>query len=153
MPALRPIVLRDASEEDLPEIIRLERESFPGDPYPYFVLRQFMDSHRRSMRVLDAGSRLCGYVLTTPPDDGRSWVLSLSVTPGMRRQGLGRRLMTDSLTRLREGGVHSVSLTVEPANHPAVLLYKSLGFAQVGDGPRPDYFGPGEDRLLMMLTL
>jgi [ribosomal protein S18]-alanine N-acetyltransferase len=153
MPALRPVGIRGGHEEDLPELVRLERESFSHDPYPYFVLRQFVSAFSSHLLVLDAGTHLCGYVQTTPPDDGRSWVLSLCVTPGMRRRGFGRGLMSDSLATLRAAGGHNVSLTVEPANVPALLLYKSLGFTQVGDGPRPDYFGPGEDRLLMTLAL
>ncbi|MFF3498006.1 GNAT family N-acetyltransferase [Streptomyces sp. NPDC003247] len=149
----RRLRIRAATEEDLPHIVRLDAEAFPGDPYPYFVLRQLLASFPHFVFVLEDGTDLGGYVLSTPPDAARSWILSLGIAPGLRGQGLGRRLMTRILGHLRAAGVRSVSLSVEPGNDSAVALYRSLGFVPDPDGPRKDYFGPGEHRLLMTLSL
>ncbi|MFF9058167.1 GNAT family N-acetyltransferase [Streptomyces sp. NPDC101213] len=145
--------IRAATEEDLPRIVRLDEESFPSAPYPYFVLRQLLASFPDFVFVVDMGEELGGYVLSTPPDAARSWILSLGISPPLQRQGLGRQLMTRILGRLRTRGVRLVTLSVEPRNDTAIALYRSLGFTPDPDGPRPDYFGPGEDRLLMTLTL
>ncbi|MGW2650984.1 N-acetyltransferase family protein [Streptomyces sp. NPDC001393] len=149
----RPLTIRAVTEADLPQLARADREIFREDAYPYFVLRQLFDLHGDRLLVLDDGESLYGYVLyVTTPDRDRSWILSLGVTLGQRGQGLGRRLMLEVLRRLRAEGVSEVRLTVEPGNDGAVLLYRSLGFASDA-GPRKDYFGPGEDRLIMTLGL
>ncbi|GKQ36389.1 GNAT family N-acetyltransferase [Streptomyces sp. A012304] len=148
-----PLRIRAATEEDLPTVVRLDAEAFPSDPYPYFVLRQMLASFPDYVFVVDDGEDLVGYVLSTPPNAARSWILSLGIAPGLRGQGLGRQLMTRILDHLRAEGVRSVSLSVEPGNDTAVALYQSLGFVPDADGPRKDYFGPGAHRLLMTLSL
>ncbi|GAA4999140.1 GNAT family N-acetyltransferase [Streptomyces siamensis] len=144
--------VRGASEQDLNALHQLDAELFPDFTYPYFVLRQFFDVCAKDFLVLDDGSSLCGYVLSaTAPDRRKSWVLGLGVTKNLRGQGLGRRLMGEALHSLRDHGVPEVWLSVEPANDTAIALYRSLGF--VHQGSEKGYFGPGEDRLLMMLRL
>ncbi|MFJ3671225.1 GNAT family N-acetyltransferase [Streptomyces sp. NPDC090106] len=142
---------RDVREAELQELSLLDRESFPEEPYPYFVLRQMFDIYAGHLLVLDDGTALKGYVLCgTAPDLSRSWVLGLGITPDERGQGFGRLLMEEALRRLRDLGVREVALTVAPANKTAILLYESLGF--VGESTlRENYFGPGADRLLMRL--
>ncbi|MCN9239542.1 GNAT family N-acetyltransferase [Streptomyces sp. RY43-2] len=149
----RPLTMRGVTEADLPELVRVDREAFPEEPYPYFVLRQLFDLHGDSLLVLDDGERLHGYVLFVTTSDGyRSWIASLGVTRDQRGRGLGRRLMLEVLRRLRAERVREARLTVEPTNAAAITLYRSLGFS-CDEGVRPDYFGPGEDRLIMTLGL
>ncbi len=149
----RPLTMREVTEDDLPELVRVDREAFPDEPYPYFVLRQLFDLHGDCLLVLDDGESLHGYVLYVTTRDGyRSWIVSLGVTRDRRGRGLGRRLMLEVLRRLRTEGVREVRLTVEPANAAAIMLYRSLGFSS-DEGVREDYFGRGEDRLVMTLGL
>ena len=150
----RPLTLRGVTEADLLELLRVDREAFPEEPYPVFVLRQLCDIHGDRILVLDDGEGLLGYVLFVNTSDGYvSWIMSLAVTPHQQGHGLGRRLMVEALRRLRaEGSVHQVRLTVEPTNAAAIMLYRSLGFSSE-PGVLKDYFGPGEHRLLMTLAL
>lgn len=144
--------IRAVTETDLPELVRLDTQAFPSGPYPYFVLRQFLDAYGDHTLVLDDGANILGYVLATAPNRDVSWILSLAITPGLQRQGLGRKMMDGILDHLRSEGVKEVRLTVEPDNDSAVVLYRSLGFTPEG-APRKDYFGPNQHRLLMMLFL
>ncbi|MEU9054462.1 GNAT family N-acetyltransferase [Streptomyces sp. NPDC048384] len=149
----RPLTTRGVTEADLPELLRVDREVFPEEPYPYFVLRQHFDVHGDRILVLDDGDCLHGYVLFVTTSDGYvCWVLSLAVSADQRGRGLGKRLMLEVLRQLRRERVHEVRLTVEPANAAAIMLYRTLGFAAEG-GVRRDYLGPGEDRLIMVLGL
>ncbi|KUO14258.1 hypothetical protein AQJ58_02830 [Streptomyces sp. DSM 15324] len=132
---------------------RLDEQAFPHGPYPFFVLRQLITAFPDFLLLVEEDSEVHGYVLATSPHEAQSWILSLAIAPALRGRGLGRQLMTGILSRLRVQGTHSVWLSVEPGNEKAVALYLSLGFAPDPGGPRKDYFGPGEDRLLMSLTL
>lgn len=151
------LVLRGALESDLPELRRLDEEVFQEVAYPAFLLRQLYDVYAEHFLVLDDGAGgLRGYVLAATTAFGRdSWILGLCVTEGDRRHGLGRELMTEILARLRQDGIDTVRLTVEPANRAAILLYRSLGFTpeEPDGGLRRDYFGPGEHRQVLRLEL
>lgn len=145
--------IRAVAEKDLSELARVDAAAFPSAPYPYFVLRQYFDIWGDHLLVVeDDESRLRGYVLASPPHHALSWIISLGVTPELRRNGLGRRLMVEMLNQLRSEGTHRIRLTVEPENGSAILLYRALGFVALG-APDPEYFGEGEPRLLMTLTL
>lgn len=149
----RRVLLRGVTEADLEALARLDEETFPEAPYPYFVLRQLYDVYPDHLLVLDDGTELKGYVLVgTAPDASRSWILGLGITPDERGRGYGRRLMREVLRLLRADGVREVLLTVSPANTAAILLYENLGFT-AEESVRKDYFGPGADRLIMSLRL
>lgn len=154
MPDLRSTLrIRSAREEDLPEIHRVDKEAFPFEPYPYFVLRQLFDLYGDHLIVLDDGTALQGYLLSAGPSAcGPTWILSIGVARDLQGQGLGRRLIVEMLRRLRSEGVYEFLLAVDPTNEPAHHLYRSLGFTPLG-APRKDYFGPGKDRILMRLSL
>jgi [ribosomal protein S18]-alanine N-acetyltransferase len=145
-----PLRLRQVGEEDLPELHRLDREVFREHAYPYFTLRQLYDLFRADLFVLDDGRSFHGYVLSGVNADHEGWVLGLAIDARWRGHGLGRRLMAESLRRLRARDVRTVCLTVEPGNTTAIQLYASLGFRPVAE--REGYFGPGADRLVMRLT-
>ncbi|MFC4504809.1 MULTISPECIES: GNAT family N-acetyltransferase [Streptomyces] len=149
----RNLRIRTAKDTDLDDIVRLDAEAFPADPYPFFVLRQLLTAFPDFLLLVEDGEELRGYVLATPPHDAQSWVLSLGIVPDLRGQGLGRHLMTRMLSHLRAQGTHAVWLSVEPGNETAISLYLSLGFVADPGGPRKDYFGPGQHRLLMSLNL
>ncbi|MCI3269788.1 GNAT family N-acetyltransferase [Streptomyces cylindrosporus] len=151
--AARQLRLRSVTEADLDALALLDREAFPEEPYPYFVLRQMYDVYPDHLLVLDDGTALKGYVLVgTRPDKSRSWILGLGITRDERGRGYGRRLMEEVLGRLRGIGVREVLLTVAPSNAAAILLYETLGFT-AEQTVRKDYFGPGADRLVMRLRL
>ncbi|MFD7234594.1 GNAT family N-acetyltransferase [Streptomyces syringium] len=169
--------VREVAEGDLPQLLRLDRAVFQGAAYPFFVMRQLFDVHREHLLVLEGpggeergegrgeeygegpgngtapgGPHLVGYVLAGVVPGGKdAWILGLGVEPAERGHGHGRRLLRAGLARLTDHGVGEVRLSVEPANHAAIRLYRSFGFTEAGR--RDDYFGPQEDRLLMSLLL
>lgn len=58
-------------------------------------------------------------------------IQNLGVLPEFRGQGLGRALVWQALAGFATYGVQRVYLDVTAANHPAVELYRSLGFRHI----------------------
>ncbi|MBO3753367.1 MAG: GNAT family N-acetyltransferase [Candidatus Brockarchaeota archaeon] len=52
----------------------------------------------------------------------------LYVLPEFRRRGVGRKLMVESLRKLKAKGVEAIRLSVLKENKAAVRLYEKLGF-------------------------
>lgn len=81
-----------------------------------------------------ADSHIVGNVTVLPTKVwGRYLVANVAVHPSYRRQGIARELMhavADSI-RSRHGNV--ILLQVVKDNHPAIDLYKSLGYYSVGN--------------------
>ncbi|NEC90344.1 GNAT family N-acetyltransferase [Streptomyces sp. SID12501] len=153
LPEDPPSPLRNVTESDLDTIALLDHAIFTRDSYSYTVLRQFYDLYAKHFLVLDDDrGNIQGYVLVGTNRDGESWVLGLGITEDQRGRGLGRRLMSDVLSRLSTDGVREVSLSVAPGNVAAIDLYKSLDFTTDGE-LRENYFGPGGDRYIMVRHL
>jgi ribosomal-protein-alanine N-acetyltransferase len=75
-------------------------------------------------------------------------ILNLAVHPQQRRRGLARRLLAAGMAQAREMGARVAWLEVRPSNAPALALYHSFGFKEVGRRLRY-YDDTQEDALLL----
>jgi ribosomal-protein-alanine N-acetyltransferase len=69
-------------------------------------------------------------------------LLTIAVDRRKQGSGVGRGLLTAHLSRLAAQRAERVFLEVDEANAPALKLYRSLGFREVGK--RPGYY-PGKN--------
>jgi ribosomal protein S18 acetylase RimI-like enzyme len=84
--------------------------------------------------VLSAGE-VVGWCDVTPkprPIYAHSGVLGMGLLPQFRHQGIGKRLIAQSLAAAREIGLQRVELTVRENNRNAIALYEKVGFATEG---------------------
>ncbi|HET6306387.1 MAG TPA: GNAT family N-acetyltransferase [Rhodopila sp.] len=78
-------------------------------------------------------------------------ILTLAVTPDVRRRGIGATLLREALAHAVTLGVGTLFLEVSVANQPARLLYAGVGFVQAGR--RPHYYADRSDALVLRLDL
>jgi ribosomal-protein-alanine N-acetyltransferase len=69
-------------------------------------------------------------------------ILTICVMPGFRRDGLAQALLQWFFEQVPRAT--RIVLEVAISNEPAITLYESAGFTQVG--LRPDYYGHGKTR-------
>jgi len=63
---------------------------------------------------------------------GMPLVAEVGVWKERRGRGLGRALLQAAMNRLADRGESRLALYVTVGNDPAISLYRSMGFAQVG---------------------
>lgn len=85
--------------------------------------------------VAKTGDRTIGYALAnisreSPFELSESicFLNDVYVMPGFRGKGIGKRLTTECLTRMKAKGFKTVRLNVLPENKIAIRLYEKLGF-------------------------
>ena len=79
-------------------------------------------------------------------------IMNVAVSPTVRRQGVGRRLVEHVVRSARSSGATRVLLEVRRSNAAAQGLYQALGFVETG--VRPNYYQrENEDAILMELAL
>ncbi len=61
-------------------------------------------------------------------DGRRGYVHHLAVDPNYQKNGYGKLLMNELITRFRQEGVHKVHLFIEKRNNEVVDFYRSLGW-------------------------
>ncbi|MGH7898232.1 MAG: ribosomal protein S18-alanine N-acetyltransferase [Candidatus Binatia bacterium] len=140
-------------EEDLDRVLEIERSSFPQPWSPDHFLEELR--HPFSKIVLAWSNResramIVGYVCRWLTGD-ELHVLNVTVHPEWRRRAIGRRLITEVIAEARAAGAVSALLEVRRHNAAARALYDRVGFGEVGI--RPNYYGFGQDAVLMELAL
>jgi len=77
---------------------------------------------------------------------------NIVVSPLFRREGIGRRLLEELLSRARESGGDALFLEVRESNTAARSLYEQAGFQLTGR--RKNYYkDPREDGILYRRNL
>jgi ribosomal protein S18 acetylase RimI-like enzyme len=112
--------------------------------YPRRVERLADEWTERSVVLVgEADDRTAGYLSLTPaPSPEAMWITDLVVDPAFRRQGLGRRLLSEAIGWSRARGQTRLFLEMQSKNHPAIELAKKMGFVFSGYS---DFFYPNED--------
>lgn len=143
------MTIRPFRPADLLETAKIDKELFGKDRYPALFFRQAYDVFGDLLRVAEDGDgAIAGYTLgVLQPDRKTGWVLALAVKKRYQGQGIATLLTENLLKVLHEKGVKYVKLTVDPANEPAIYLYRKLVFNQLEEAD--DYFGSGEPRMVM----
>jgi len=146
----RELTIRPAGLADVRAIWAIERQSFPS---PWSRWSFLAELGQPLSRTLVAGP--------SPPQPWETWgylvfwvvademhILNLAVHPERRRRGIARALLTEALSQARDRGAAMAWLEVRPSNTPALNLYASLGFQEVGRRPRY-YEDTQEDAILL----
>ena len=134
------LTIRAATEQDLPSIAAIQAaapESSQWNPRDYLGF---------DCRIAVAGDSPLGFIVFRPLAEGEWEILNLAVTPGARRQGVGRQLLSDALS-LRRGDFY---LEVRESNAAARRFYESFGFELVTERLRY-YSNPQESAIVMKL--
>jgi GNAT superfamily N-acetyltransferase len=112
--------------------------------YPRRVERLADEWTERSVVLVgEADGRAAGYLSLTPaPAPDALWITDLVVDPAHRRQGLGRRLMSEAIGWAQARGHGRLFFEMQSKNYPAIQLAQKLGFVYSGYS---DFFYPNED--------
>jgi ribosomal protein S18 acetylase RimI-like enzyme len=81
---------------------------------------------------VDALATLAGADVAFIACDAGGWVTQVGVVPSARGKGIGAKLVTEAVQRMRDGGEGVITLNVNTNNPHAAALYRRLGFARTG---------------------
>ena len=151
--------IRVVSREDVPNIVAIERTSFPR-PWDDDIFRilgswrgQVRTQRRKTvfMYVIEVEGELAGYVVWEEDNQlQEGHLLNIAVRPQNRRKGLGRELLGHALKMMREHSMVSCRLEVRESNTPAQALYIQTGMSILRHDS--DYYDD-EDALIFTITL
>lgn len=76
------------------------------------------------------------------------YIANIAVLPDFRKNGFGKAVTAHLIKKAEKLGCEFISLEVRPSNMPAVSMYNTLGFEEVGKR-KNFYSSPVEDGLIM----
>jgi ribosomal-protein-alanine N-acetyltransferase len=152
-------MIRSARLEDLDEIMKIERQSFPvAWEYSIFLNICLQDGRISSgesgllfMDVVEENDKVIGYAvwnIDTRRAEGH--ILNLAIQVDERRNGKGKMLLFHMLNHLKTNKIRSCRLEVRESNIAARALYESIGL--VTSKTIPEYYFD-EDAIVYTMDL
>ena len=153
--------IRAMTERDSTDVVRIIREhdGFDGACCEDFFRRYFADPDRVRSRsegsfVVLGGSDgrvagTCGFIKDKYETPGIYWLTWLYVDRAWRGHGLGSQLLgfTIDLVKTRDAKKLYLDTSSDPKYKEAISLYAKFDFEV--EGRLKDYYGPGEDYLIL----
>lgn len=134
------------NKDHVAQIASLERQCF-ADPWSEGSIASELDNPLSLWLVAEQNGAVCGYVGSQTVLDETD-MMNIAVRPDCRRQGIAAALIDELIVRLKERGSHILRLEVRQSNAPAIALYNSMGFTQLGI--RKNYYrNPKENALIL----
>jgi len=165
------ILIREATEADVPAIVEILNVEIAESPYVYAEVpvtvadrQAWLTTHRAAnLPVLVAESTeqsaVIGWAALSPyrPSSGYRFTAELSVyvARGAQRRGVGVALMRALIDIAeRERGLHALVGSVDAENTPSLELLGKLGFVEVARLPEVGFkFGRWRTQLLVLRHL
>ena len=144
------LIIRRATEVDLPGIMRIERDSFPAPWSEWGMYAEITHTRGRIYLVAMLAGKLVAYI-------GGQWaadtchIATIAVDPTRRRQGLGEGILLVLLLHLAEQSTKEVTLEYRTSNTAAPRLYSKVGFTHVRTC-KGYYYDTGEDAHEMAIS-
>ena len=152
--------LRALEQADLVDVLALEHELFPEDPWTAEMFAGEIAQPPESRLYLlaeaaagDGGVAMAGYAgMMFLPDGTQADVLTIAVRAAFWGRGIGSALLGALLAAARDRGCAEVFLEVRADNPRARGLYQRRGFEEIG--VRRGYYQPsGTDAIVMRKDL
>lgn len=140
--------------EDLDRVVDIERDGFRHPWSRDLIARELSHAWSTTLLATAPGAAdevILGFIVFWLVHD-ELHILNIATALEARRAGVGRALMLEAHEAGRARGARIATLEVRRSNTPAIELYRSLGYRQVG--VRPNYYADeGEDAIVMDLDL
>lgn len=146
------IVIRNATPQDIPEMMRLAKSSegaaqWSEQQYRSLFLANNAVTSALTLVAQSPGTSVIAGFLTARRVAPELELENVVVAQEARGSGIGIRLMREFLNRAQQSNSEAVFLEVRESNSAARALYKRVGFSETGR--RKSYYNnPLEDAIL-----
>ena len=140
------MIILPMNESHVKQVAELEKICF-SDPWSENSVASELNNPLSVWLVAEENGIVCGYVGSQTVLDETD-MMNIAVHPDFRRKGIAAALIAELVRLLKERGSRILRLEVRESNAPAIALYESLGFAQLG--LRKNYYrNPKENALIL----
>jgi len=124
--------IRQMIEADLPDVVAVDGASFDPLWHNSYETLQRALSRALFATVAENERGVIGYQVTTGAN-GRAHLARLAVHHAAQGRGVGRAILGDLFTTLRQNGYFKLSVNTQSDNQVSLSLYKKMGFLRTGE--------------------
>ena len=131
------------NESHVASVAELERQNF-SEPWPDIAVRSELTNPLSLWLVAVEDGQVVGYVGSQTVLQEAD-MMNIAVAETHRRRGIARQLVEELIRQL---DAYQLTLEVRQTNLPAIALYESMGFQQVG--LRKNYYQKPKENALIL---
>jgi len=129
-------MIRQATINDISELLTLEQSAFGADAFKKSQLARLLSSNTTDIFVYEENNKLAASIIVLHRIKCKNdRVYSLTVSQEFRGRGLAQQLITHVESIAKSKGKIALTLEVRPDNTTAIGLYQKLGFTKTGELP------------------
>ena len=136
------IIIENMNSQHLDGVVNIENICF-ANPWSRDDLEQQLNLDTSHFAVATVDEKVVGY-MGLQVFSGEGYVTNVAVLPEYRRQGIAKMLIEKQM----QNEMSFITLEVRESNLPAIKLYESCGFENVGIRPK-FYTNPTENAIIM----
>ncbi len=133
LPTAHHFSIEPASWRDLTALRNIEKACFPLDAWPLLDLIAVLSFPNVIRIKASIAGKLVGFAAADiKPGEDLAWIATICVLPGYQRRGIATTLLETIENQL---AVPRIRLCVRKGNLPAIRLYQTFGYSQIGIWP------------------
>lgn len=132
-------------DSHIADILKVERECF-NHPWSEKMFKEELDGKFSHYYVAEDAGRAVAYMGMWSLS-GEGHITNVAVAKDFRRKGYAKALISHFIEIAQSENLEFMTLEVRASNEPAISLYKSFGFREVG--VRKNYYDNKEDAYLL----
>ena len=136
------IIIENMKPHHLDGVVNIENICF-ANPWSRADLEQQLNLDTSHFAVATLDGNVVGY-MGLQIFCGEGYVTNVAVLPDFRRMGIAKKLIEHQI----QNEMSFITLEVRESNLPAIKLYESCGFENVGKRPK-FYTDPNENAIIM----
>lgn len=126
----RKMIIREMTEEDLVQVVEIEKETF-SQPWSKEGFLGSLKEKSTLYLCTEIDGKIAGYCGLLQVLDEAD-ITNVAVASEFRRQGIARQMLQELLRRGLGRGIKNFTLEVRESNLSAQKLYEQLGFENCG---------------------
>lgn len=145
-----PCSVRPATEDDLEQVLEIERDSFPKPWQAEAFKTEMSRSYARFWVLTDdeTDTKVLGYIVFWLQAEAVS-LLTIAVRPTERGQGYAERMIREMVKCVTHDEYPKIILEVRESNQAARKLYQKMGFSEIAS--RKGFYEDGEAAIIYEL--
>ena len=128
------VKIENATIALLDKFYQIEEQCFEREAFTKRQIAYLLTANNAIALVAKTNNDIAGFIITQVEVEENTefgHIVTINVAPCCQRQGIGKKLLQEIETRLKQKGMKECRLEVREDNHSAIRLYQAFGYQTV----------------------
>lgn len=129
------VKIETATTKLLDQLFQIEEQCFDQEAFSKRQIAYLLTDYNSIAFVAKVNEVIVGFIIAQVEVEENTefgHIITINVVPNLRRKGIGKRLLLEIETLLKQKGIEESRLEVREDNHTAIKLYQTMGYKTLG---------------------